>query len=511
MSRKVKTSLVLSAIIVTALNFTGRGLGFLRVVLFAGTFGVSENFDLYLVGATIPLIVSQSLYYFAQNYFIPNYHQISESDIEQRKAFVVKTFRYFIFTGVLIAVAFVLFRDTIIGYYMWDKTEEAKQTAAVVFSILSVALPLNFGISLLNSYLVSELRYSMPSIVQFLLNIPIIIVVYFFSPTLGIYSIPAGFVLGYLFQFILVVSLAVREFNFNPFKRISGLLSQKPLFRAIFIILLIEIVGQLYMFVDRYFVNYIDKGGISSLNFAMILIITPMTILSNAVSLVMFPNLTKSFNEKNSERLKYQFSSALKMLVFFFLPLATIYFFWGDTVIKIIYERGEFNTSNVLATANVLKIYSLSLVFYTIYSIVNKLIFSANLVRPLLVLSVTILIIKITLNFALVDTYQQYGLAIGTSVSYILLCITGFYLVNKKLGLNMLKEITANLFQLAVISLLSVLSVKILTMFLFPDIWYYNIAKLLMFLIFYFAFSYYSKNEQVVFLWNFIDSRLRKK
>jgi peptidoglycan biosynthesis protein MviN/MurJ (putative lipid II flippase) len=62
------------------------------------------------------------------------------------------------------------------------------------------------------------------------------------------------------------------------------------------------------------------------------------------------------------------------------------------------------------------------------------LFYSLNKYSTVLKLSVAAFLLKVFLNFLLVDTFEQNGLALSTSLIYTLLFISGFYLSIRKLG-----------------------------------------------------------------------------
>ncbi|MFB3056942.1 MAG: lipid II flippase MurJ, partial [Ignavibacteriaceae bacterium] len=102
---------------------------------------------------------------------------------------------------------------------------------------------------------------------------------------------------------------------------------------------------------------------------------------------------------------------------------------FGDTIIKILFERGKFSPGDTEITFSVLKIYSLSLVFYSIYSIFNKIIYGARLVNSLLIITLGGILIKVILNIILVSEYQQNGLALSTSINFTFFFITSLVLI----------------------------------------------------------------------------------
>lgn len=481
MGKNARLSIGVAAILLTAANLLGRGVGFLREIIFAKEFGLSQNFDIYLVGAIIPLILNTSLLYFAQNFFIPHYHNASKLGEKAQRVFFNRSFIYFFISGVIIAVLLFFFKGVIIDQYLWNNPEEAKALAENVLAIFIISIPINFTVAILSSFLFSEFRYAYPAASQLFLNIAVISSVLFLSDEYGIYSIAIGFLAGYFLQLIFLLFIVIRDFNFNPFiLKFSGKIGT-GIKSSVVIIMFIEVVNQFHMLVDRYFVNFIAEGGISTLNYAGILFVTPITIVSGALSTALFPALSENFSVNRTETLKEQFNNAVGTIILLFVPLAAAYIFMGEGIIGIIYKRGVFSSGDVSLTANVLAIYAYSMVIYAVYAIVNKLIYSAGLFKYLFGISIIVVGTKILLNFLLAESMQQNGLALSSSVSYAAVGILGYLLVDKKLRLKSVVGTLKKLLMILLIAIVSILFAEVFTSFFKFNFMVTGIIKIFLF------------------------------
>jgi putative peptidoglycan lipid II flippase len=217
---------------------------------------------------------------------------------------------------------------------------------------------------------------------------------------------------------------------------------------------------------DRYFYGNVQAGGIAALNFAIVVFGFPIAIFSIALSTAIFPGLSQLISNKDFSSLQNQYIKGIRFNILIFIPISITFIFFGDVVIRLLFERGKFTETSTLLTYDALKIYTLSLLFYTSYAIINKTIYSAGLIKQLLIISLLAFGIKIFLNFYLVGIYEQNGLALSTAISFTLLSVAGHFLVSAKLKLVSTKELlTALLFYLSN-GFLALLQVKILFSFL---------------------------------------------
>ena len=201
-------------------------------------------------------------------------------------------------------------------------------------------------------------------------------------------------------------------------------------FKSSFIfIVLIEAVGQAYLITDRYFFNQVDPGGIAALNYSTILFNLPISIFSVAFATALFPGLSESFGLNNKKELENKTNQFFCINSFIFIPVAFCFFFWGNEFIKLFFERGKFSSSDTFMTFGVLRVYSVGLIFYSAYALINKLFYASRMVRYLLILSTAGLVIKVLLNFMLVGPLAQEGLALSTSITYIFFFVSGSWLI----------------------------------------------------------------------------------
>jgi putative peptidoglycan lipid II flippase len=189
------------------------------------------------------------------------------------------------------------------------------------------------------------------------------------------------------------------------------------------------------MFSDRYFYNSVEHGGIAALNYAIHLYLLPLSIISMAISTAIFPALSKNNNEERNETEKH-LNNFFSINILLFVPITIIILFFGDVIIRILYERGEFSAQDSEMTYSVLKIYAYSLIFYSSYAVLNKLIYSKKLIGYLLIVAVLSILLKIILNFVLVDSLKQNGLALSTTLSYTSFFLFSFIVVLLKVKLS---------------------------------------------------------------------------
>lgn len=421
---------------IASFGLLSKSIGFLREILFASIYGLSTEFDIYLVGAVFPLTINVIIMSLGQNYIIPAYNKFKEIDKDTADNFIRYNFYIFILIGIIISTVFFLLSDSIISLFVKNSDPLLVNRTLSIFNLFLLTIPLSSAISVIIAYQQSKFEFKYSVMSSIIPNITVLISVFFYGSS-EIIAIPIGFTIGIFLQLIFlslksfeVFSLGVKNSPSNHYKYI------KNGFLSITVIVLIESIGQLYTVTDRYYFSSISEGGISALSYAQTIFLLPISILSIALSTAIFPKLSYLFNKKNFPELEKLLINGFIINIVIFIPVMFVLIFYGDTVLKLIYERGKFSNTDTLITSSALTFYSLSIVFYSAYSILNKMIYSIGLIKKLLLITIIGIAIKILFNLIFVGSYFQDGLALSTSISYMFFFISSLHLVYKHLKLK---------------------------------------------------------------------------
>ncbi len=446
MNKKFTSTVAGASILLTGVGLMSRGLGLIREVVFAGSFGLGEQFDIYLVGAAIPMTIDVIILFLIQNYLIPAYNHLIEESPDQKETFIRSNFWIFGFGGIALAAILYFCSGFIITAYLPGASTAKLEEARLIFNIFLLIIPFGSASSVLISFLQSDYNFLLPAIGRLSINLVIILTVFFLSPFLGILIIPIGYLAGVITQFIILLY----KFDVKLFSPFNKMIVRRHLMNSLnhnlLLIIIIESISQLYTISDRYFSSSVQVGGIAALNYAQTLFALPILTISLALSTAIFPKFSRNYSSGSMGELEQQFISAVRVNIIIFTPIMFAFFFNGNEIIKIIFQRGKFVSSDSLMTAQVLKYLSLSLIFYSIYSVLNKIMYSARWIKALLVITVIGILIKIVLNFILVDTLKQDGLALSSSVSYSFFFLASFYLISIRLSFSFHKQFVAEIF-----------------------------------------------------------------
>ena len=295
MSQKFTSTIAGASIFISVLGLFSRGLGFIREMIFANNFGLESEFDLYLVGAVLPITINNILLFIGQNYFVSGFQRINSSDTLAAQKYYKQSFIIFIGIGILIATLLLLTSDFIINSYMHSASQANRDTAVQIFRIFLLTIPFSAGVSIFSAFLQTIYQFKHPAISVLFLNISIIVLLLLLTDSFGIFIIPIGYAIGTLLQFTYLFVKSKKFIRLNLLTNTNeNILSMSLFSSTLFIIILIESISQLYSIFDRYFYGEISTGGIASLNYALIVWFLPVSIFSISLATVVFPIISKT-------------------------------------------------------------------------------------------------------------------------------------------------------------------------------------------------------------------------
>lgn len=498
MNQKFTSTIAGASIFISILGLLSRGLGFIREMIFANNFGLETEFDLYLIGAVLPITINTVILYIGQNFFIPEFQKINASKSEEAQKYFKQSFVGFTASGTLLALILFLSSDFIINIYMHSASSASRETAVRIFNIFLLTIPFSAAISILSALLQSVYEFKYPAVAFLFLNISIIVLLVTFTDRFRIYIIPVGYVVGTTLQFVYLMLKSNKFIKLNLLTNKGDYdLSKSVLSSSIVLIILIESISQLYAIFDRYFYGYITSGGIASLNYALIIWYLPVSIFSISLATAVFPRITKAINESSYDEIEKIYNESISMNTFIFIPLAFILFFYGDTLIKVFFERGKFVAESTAITFGVLKLYALSLVFYSAYAVFNKIFYSIGKAKLLLLITIAGLLLKLFFNFILIGLHQD-GLALSTSISFIFFFLASYIVLNEKLKIKD-KSLFAKDFIFHLINcVICLISIKIILDIFFAGNIFREVIKMAFFILLYLINLFLIKHNAIV-------------
>ncbi|MFA5933633.1 MAG: lipid II flippase MurJ [Candidatus Paceibacterota bacterium] len=284
-------------------------------------------------------------------------------------------------------------------------------------------------------------------------NIGIIFGIYVLWPSLGIYGLAWGVVIGAFLHMLVQVPVLVKN-------RFTPRLVRKLDFRYIKQVIIFSLPRALAMGANSLSVivltalaTNIAVGSVSIFNFSFSLQTIPLGIIGMSYAVAAFPILTQLHTLGNLEDFKIKFVSAARQIIFWAFPLTFLFIVLRAHIVRVILGSGSFSWSHTRLTAAAFAIFAISIIAQSLLLLLARGYYAAkNTSRPLVVnVFFSFLIIVLAYFFSWIfDSYagvryfleslfrvdsiagtKILAIAFAYSVGTILNCLALWYLFEK--------------------------------------------------------------------------------
>jgi putative peptidoglycan lipid II flippase len=241
-------------------------------------------------------------------------------------------------------------------------------------------------------------------------NVGIIIGIIFFYPTFGVYGLGAGVALGALLH--LCVQLpTIAKAGFIP--KISFRFSRKTLKNVAMLSLPRTLGLSMNSFAFLVIValgSTLTVGSISIFNFAFNLETVPVMIVGISYAVATFPFLSETFAKGEIQRWTSCILSAIRQIIFWSLPLATLLIVLRAQIVRVVLGSGAFTWEHTRLTAAVLALFAISIFAQNMILVTVRGFYSAQNTKTPLIINCICSTLIIILTFLFVHLFRSVPL-----------------------------------------------------------------------------------------------------
>jgi putative peptidoglycan lipid II flippase len=405
-----------------------RVLGFIRDLLTASILGANIYSDIFFVAFKLPNLFRRI---FAEGAFtqafIPSF-----ANARKKARFTSMIFMQFLFIILMLSLLVTLFSKAVTSVIAIGFDDVTTNLAAPLVAINFYYLPLIFSVTFLASLLQYKKHFATTAFSTALLNISLIIslllanglekyqIAYYLS-----YGVVAGGVLQLLVHLVAVKKLNLFKYFVFKYKYLKNNFAQNRFYKSFYGSTLGSSVAQISAFIDTWLASLLVSGSISYLYYANRVFQLPLALFAIATSIALFPTIAKFIKNKEETKALHYLSKAF-WLLFALLSTATLIgIVFAEQIIWLLFERGEFESSDTDNTYIVLVAYLIGLMPFGLSKIFSLWLYSHHKQLLAAKISAKSIAINIVLSFTLIIPLQAFGLALASSISgFVLLYLT---------------------------------------------------------------------------------------
>lgn len=408
-------------------------LGFGRELVLASSYGASMYSDAYLTAMNIPLVIFTSISTTLATVLIPMYFKVKKDSGEKCSLkFINNIFNIVIVICILMSIFGFIFVEQLVKIFAVGFEGETLKVA-VQFTRITILSIIFLGLScVMRSYLQANKNFTIPGLISVPKNIIIIISIILstkYSPYIMIWGTFIGTISEFLFQLPFAFKYGYKyevhiDFKDKYIKEIAVLI----------IPVLIGVgVNQVNSLVDKTLASTLLEGSISALNYANRLKDFVMALFITSIGIVIYPLLSELSTQKNTEKLKESVTASINSVILIIIPISVGAIVLSTPIVKVLFQRGEFNHATTKMTATALSMYSIGMIAFGLSEILGKVFYSLQDTKTPMINGMISMVINIILNFIFIKVMGLAGLPLATSISSIICILLLFISLKKKI------------------------------------------------------------------------------
>ncbi len=372
-----------------------KGLGFYRDMVFAGTFGTGVMADIYFQVYGLVNLIFTGIGVALSTLVIKNLNKAENAG--QEKAYAARFLQKSAALLVLAAGSMAIFARQIVGIILPEISGEALSVAVKLTYIMLPSLVFVVIAYIISGVLQNEKVYFITAIMSLPFNVAIIISL--FIPNVSVLWVGVVTTIGW-FLHIAILLPAFYKKGYRLWARGTFGKNKKEKSPEILWIFISNMMFQLCFYTDRAFVSG-NEGMAATFNYASNLFITVSSVFVVAMSTVVFPAISKNYEEGHTKYVNSLLQYILTIMVAIFLPFLLTVGFFGKDIIRLLYERGSFTAESTLSVSVIFLVYSLGILGYVSQELFNKVLYLAGKYKYSVIGTVAVVFLNALINIAI--------------------------------------------------------------------------------------------------------------
>ncbi|MCX7828362.1 MAG: murein biosynthesis integral membrane protein MurJ [Thermanaerothrix sp.] len=433
------SSMVRNALRMTVGTLASRVLGLVREMITAAVFGATRQLDAFYVAYTLANLARQLLAEGALSAaFVPVFSRVlkdrgpKEAERLARQASAVLLLGTLLVVLLGMAGAGWLVRIMAPGFSPEDRLIASRLTAALFPFLMFMSMGA-LAMGVLNSLD----RFFVPAVAPALSNLVFILLVWSFYPKVTVWHVVAAVFMGgfsqMLLQWVWCYRCGVPLSPSRPDRADPELRRMMRLFLPYAAGLSLN---QLNPVISRFLASYLEGGAISALNYADRVLQLPLGLFVVAIAQAVLPALSR-LEPWDREGFSVFLRDSLRFNLFAVLPVSLGLVMFARPVTHLIFFRGAFGQWALSATSGALRMYGVGLAFMSCNAIVMRALYARGMAKGAMWVTAVTVLCNLLFGYLLMARFSYSGLALGTSLAFLVASLTGVAMVSRDLGISL--------------------------------------------------------------------------
>ncbi|MCK6584182.1 MAG: murein biosynthesis integral membrane protein MurJ [Anaerolineales bacterium] len=451
MSESANKQIARAAGTVMAAILFGQLMGLARGILVARAFGASPELDAFFaanrVSETLFLLVAGGALGSA---FIPTFTGLLARDEKDSAWRLASSLANAVtLTLSLLAALIALFAPQVVRFALAPGLSADPQLFALTISLLRIQLisAILFGLGgLIVGILNAHQKFLIPALTPALYQLGIIFGAIVLAPSMGIFGLAWGVVIGAIFYLFVQIPSLLRlvtgQSALPMFSLSLGLHDSNV--RQVILLMGPRLIGvavvQLNFWVNTWLASQMAYGSVSGLYYGFSLMIMAQAVIAQSVAIAAMPTFSAQHALGKQDEMRSSLASSLRGVILLALPASAGLMILREPIVSLLYQRGEFDERSVQLVAWALLWYAAGMLGHSIMEILTRAFYAQHDTKTPVIIGTVAMILNVVFSVAFSRLFESFGwmphggLALANSLATALEATALFVTMRKRLN-----------------------------------------------------------------------------
>jgi putative peptidoglycan lipid II flippase len=421
-----------------ALALLVKPLGLLTQMLTAKYYGTSVEYDAYVLSMFLVTSVEITVGRVFTAVYLPLTIQLrAKLTDEKLEQFKNALLGLFLLPGIAYTILLLLTSSIPVRIVASKAPELTVEYAVTMIRFMALPGLLMLLVAMGKTVLNANQHFRIPALMPATRSALFVVCLYFLHEKQGIWALPISFAISSTSQLLIIwiASFAKRSISItrpslpHGAKRQIWSLSRFIFFSTAFM--------TLNDFLDKMFASSLEAGSISTVAYSFIIISFSVQTIQLSLNTVMFTRMSELIAENKFSQCSNYLVQNFNKLTRLVFPFALALMVSSTEIVRVLFQRGEFDSESAVRTVAALSIYMIGLPALILNLPVTRIFHTLQRMRDKVWLAFQFLATNAIGNMLLIGSYKVVGLAMSSSMAVTLHIALSLIVLSKyKTGLD---------------------------------------------------------------------------
>lgn len=409
-------------------------ISFANQLVLAGLFGASMSMDAYLIAGSIPMLLAGVLSAALSYSLVPALIS-HKSDFISYRRFSGLLLIGLVVVSTIIATAGFVTTPSQIEMLGSSLSRAAEQDAILIARVSWITMGFTVVVGHLTAMHLAVRRFLLPVFASMLPVIAMILAGLIYAPTYGPRAVAWGLLIGVLLSIPVLLRYTFQSIDFSVrclllWKDVSGYLFRSPM------IILAMLCFTAFQSIDAYWAPQVGIGNLAYLGYSQRILVAIGGLVIAGPAAVLLPRLAQAYAEGRIADLLHDTGRTVRTVIAVALPVAVYISLLAAPLVRLLFERGEFDRQATQGVAGVLPLMMTGMIGMLCVVIVFRALFSKHDIGRASMLGILATALYFVLSGLLSQQSGVKGIALAYASSWwLVLLLSGLSLWRGYMGM----------------------------------------------------------------------------